>query len=724
MKRLLGLLGLTCLLVLTACFYLSETAAVILGISALILFIFSMFFSFARKEGTYPVAFITAFIIVCVFLGYTNLFVNPLKAYDGKTADIVAYSEDEYYQNGFYNYVLKVKEIDGEEVNSNLLLCSKFPIITKYHDELHFSSEISFTENKSLWSRKIFFRSYLYEENEVDIINPDRRPLVYHFKEFRKDLSTALYLEMDYDEANFSSAVLLGDKYALTPQVKSLLRDAGLSHIAVVSGLHLSIIAAMCSKLFDKLFRSRSLSGGFTILSILAFSVLSGLGISVIRAGVMLIIYTLGKMIGRRSDSINSIGAAALLLIIINPFCVGDVGMLLSFSATLGIVFWSDKISRPIINKLSPLPFFRLKAVMRILKIIVETLSMSLCASLWTLPITIFVYDGVSTVSLNANLFVVPFMWIVLLAIGLCIITHYIQFLSVMCDWLSGFVSLFYNYLIFVCETVTALPYSFVNTDKPYFYIWLALTLLMIGISLIISKKKMNILTILLSFTVLFVGATNYNIARSKSVTMHIVDAGDGFSVLLESSDGYAVLRAEGSKYKPYVLENKIEKMHSKSQTVYVDVIGENSQVYFDNIVNQFDYDCILMYDNMKESYGIDEEIKDKIIYYSDVHNLSLWSKVNVCLISSESAVSQYITIGDTNILITSEESDLSTVSHEYLHPDILITDGLPDSFELIDCDKVYVSGDSYKAQVTAEILCGMCDDVVGIGDYSFDIEI
>ncbi len=721
MKRLLGLLGLTCLLVLTACFYLGESVAIILGIGTFLLFSVSMLIPFARKEGTYPVAFITAFITVCVFFGYLNFFVTPLRRFDDCNVQIIATKEDEYFQNGYYNYVLKVKTIDGEDINSKLLLLSKYPCISQYGDEFSFTTDVSFNENKTFWSRRIFLRSFMYEEGNVVITKPEKRGFLYHFKNLNNKLSTALYLEMDYEEASFSSAVLLGNKYDLSPEVKELLRESGLSHIAVVSGLHISIIAAMVEKFFGKLFKNKILKGCLTIVSILAFALLCGFGVPVIRASVMLIILNIGKMIDRRSDSVNSIGLAALILIIVNPFCVGDVGMLLSFAATLGIVFWADKLSIPVINKLSPLPVIRINFINKLMRIALNTVSMSLCATLWTLPITIFVFGGVSTVSLICNLLIVPFMWIVLVAILLLTVTHYVEFLSVMCDWLSGFVTLFYNYLICICEVVTSLPHSYVYTNKSYFYIWVALTFIIAAFALVLNKRSATVISVLLSALILFTGSLNYNIDRDQRLTVHIMDSGNALSVLLESSDGHAVLRASGSNLKTYIVEEKIEAMGRFSSSVYVDVYGRNSNIFYTNITNRFDYGRIIRYDNIAVNSNNDN---CDIISFSKFHCLDLWSKAKVYMICENENVFEYIDTGEMSVLIAPRDADCSLIPANYTYADIVITDGLPYNYNLLKFDKVYITGESYASQVAEEKFNLLCKNVIRVKECSFDLDV
>jgi len=724
LKRLLGLLGLTCLLVLTACFYLGETASFILGVGAFLLFLLSMLLPFARKEGTYPVAFMTAVITVCIFFGYTNFFVVPLQKFDGKTATVVAVQEDDYFSNGYYNYILKVKEIDSEKVNTKIRLCSKKALFTKAYDELRFKSEISFVENRSFWANETFLRTYLYEVSEVEVVKPTKRPLMYYIKELKNKFSTALYLEMNYDEAAFSSAVMLGDKYSMKPQTKDLLRASGLSHIAVVSGLHLSIVAAMAGKLFSRLFKNKIVCGILTILLIVAFAVMTGLAPPVLRAAVMLIILNIGNMINRRSDSINSIGIAALLLIIRNPYCVGDAGMLLSFAATLGIVFWSNKISRPIISKLSGISFFRISFINKTTRAIVNTFAMSLSAAIWTLPITMLTFGAVSTNSIFTNILVVPFMWFVLIIIALCIATHYVDFLAVMCDALSRIVSVFYDYMITVCEAFTYLPHSYVHTDKLYFYIWLSVSLILAAVALVVNKKRITVLSVMLSLIVIFTGSLNYNIARAKSLTLYVSDTGKGLSVILEGSDGYALLRASGNRNRNYVVENKIDQMYIHGSDVCVDVPGNNSDIFYDNVLNQFDYERILRYDNKEDKSDKFSSDSDNVTLFNDIHNLDLWSKAQIKLIPADEEVFEYITAGETEILIVPSGGDCTLIPPKCRVVDVIITEGIPDRYDLLECDTLYIKAEGYKADATREIMSSICNNYCVGTEFSFDINI
>lgn len=695
MQRLLGLLGLTSLVVLTACFYTSSTVAMVLLLVFCVLFAVSLLISKIRKDKTIPVALITAIIAVSVFVSYTFMYAEPLmKEYDNKKVQICATQlSEEVYANGFYTYKLKVSSVSGEKADFKMMLRSKYPFYSKPFDEITFPCELRVSTKGADISKGIFLKSYLFDEVSVSVKEPESRPLAYHLINLRSKFSMDLYLEMDYETASFSNAVFLGDGYALSPELRGLLRSTGLSHIAVVSGLHLSIITVICRKIFYKLFGNRIITGSFTIISILIFVGLTGFGVSVIRSAVMLIIYTIGTMVGRKGDSLNSIGAAALLILSLNPYAVGDVGMLLSFAATLGIVLWSRKLSESVKQRLGNIPFFTKKFVRWLTNLVVETLSCSICATVWTLPITILVFKGFSLVSLVANLLVVPLMFVVLFCIGGCIAVHYIEFLSVLGDVLSFAVSAFYDYLVMICSFLQSLPFAYIYTTESYYYIWLALSVCLVIVASLIRKRFVIVLCVLLSLLTVFSCSAIYRLANRDALTLHITDTGYGKSVVLESTDGYAVLCAAGTRSKTYLLSNKVETLSAWGNDVLVDTGGYNSSDYCKNLVNEFDYEYILRYHNTNKNSNTELYSEDEVTF-SKQHALSLWDKATVEIVPTGKFVFEYVYAGDSTVLILPRGADCAQIPVHYASADYLIADGKLKALEFLEFETLIVSDD------------------------------
>ena len=157
---------------------------------------------------------------------------------------------------------------------------------------------------------------------------------------------------MDNENAEICSAIAFGDKNSVDPTVKEDFKRAGLIHILVVSGLHMSVLSMILLFVFRKVFRKGYVYCPLTILFILFYMVMTGLSFSVIRSGIMMIIFIVGIMLGGEADSINSLGIAGLFIVILNPYSAGDIGLLLSFSATLGIILVTTPLSNYVIAKL------------------------------------------------------------------------------------------------------------------------------------------------------------------------------------------------------------------------------------------------------------------------------------------------------------------------------------------------------------------------------------
>lgn len=728
MKRLLGLTGLTCLCVLTACFYLKAMVVLIAGGFALLLLIASLLVPSVRREGTLPIGFATIVLSVLLFFAFTLFCVSPIQSnFDGKTCNVTAVQRNEMHiSNGYYTYELDVKTIDGTKVNTGMILFTQEHIFSEPYDKLEFDATVYANTYGGDMAKGMFLRSYLlYDDAQVQVTTPENKPLMYHIINLRKSLRNSLYMEMPLDTADFSSAVLLGDKFSLDKDAKTLLRVCGLSHIAVVSGLHLSVITSVVMRISRHLLRNKYLCAALTVLSVIVFALLSGCGMPVIRSAIMLIIYTLGTLLPRRSDSVNSIGAAALLILLVNPYAVGDIGMLLSFSATIGIVAWSDKLSVPIMNRFYKWRVSEHKWVRKTVRTLVYTASCSLCASLWTMPIAMLAFGGFSAVGIIANLLTVPMLSVVIVCIILCSLTHYIEFLPLISKMYAFVVELYYDYLIFVCTKLSQIPYAYINSDKPYFYFWLCATLVLTAIAIIIGSKKSYKITVVVSVLILLWSSVAYNINRESVVTMHIPDTGSALSVVLESSDGNAVLCCGGSRWKSFSLADVAEHISAGDNDVIITTGEENSSIYAERLLNEFDYESVLLYDNDGEylNTGVFTD-SINISTYDGYHDVNLWNKATVELMPVESVVYEYIIVGDTQILVLPENADCYQLDDMYRRPDIIITHGVVDNIALLSCDTLIVSGNDYIAQATAELCAPIAKQVVTGSDIVYDIKI
>lgn len=205
------------------------------------------------------------------------------------------------------------------------------------------------------------------------------------------------------------SALTIGERSELTPELKAVYSAAGASHVLALSGLHVGIFSCILLWLFYPLTYVRH---GRKILTLLVvcllwgFAFISGLSSSVVRAVVMYSLYTIASFCSEeRFSGMHSLVLAAFLMLIYNPFFLFDISFQLSFAAVFAILAFYPLFSHLLCIK------------NRMLRYVWNTLSLSMSAQLGTLPFILYYFGSFPTYFLLANLVVV------ILAGGILVLT-------------------------------------------------------------------------------------------------------------------------------------------------------------------------------------------------------------------------------------------------------------------------------------------------------------
>ena len=163
-------------------------------------------------------------------------------------------------------------------------------------------------------------------------------------------LSRALRKGMAENTGGVLAAMVVGDRSHLTSTLRSAYRGAGLSHVLVVSGLHVTIFCGLLDALPHKerersraYRRARSLLRAGTALLLVG---ITGATPSVLRAAVAVWVSSLGVWMGGPADTLTSLGAAGGLMCLGNGYAVYDVGFELSFAAVMGTLAGAECAGR------------------------------------------------------------------------------------------------------------------------------------------------------------------------------------------------------------------------------------------------------------------------------------------------------------------------------------------------------------------------------------------
>ncbi len=154
-------------------------------------------------------------------------------------------------------------------------------------------------------------------------------------------LSSSLRRRMEGSAGGVLAAMVVGDREHLSPALRSACRGAGLSHVLVVSGMHVSVL---CGEIFSSLlpygwelsYRRRKRRAVFRGLLALVLVGVTGFTPSVRRAAVSVWVSALGVWVYGAPDALTSLAAAGILMTAGNSYAVCDIGFELSFAAVLG----------------------------------------------------------------------------------------------------------------------------------------------------------------------------------------------------------------------------------------------------------------------------------------------------------------------------------------------------------------------------------------------------
>ena len=213
-------------------------------------------------------------------------------------------------------------------------------------------------------------------------------------------------------ELGILSALTLGYKEELDKRIQQSFSAAGAMHILAVSGLHTGIIwgiivwlltlGGLAKPLYDQRIWLWVVSL-LTLLALWGYAFITGLSPSVMRSALMVTMIEISWLLQRRSSIINSIAAAAVIILFINPLALWSVSFQLSFAAVTAIVIIAQSMQQRVIIR------------GKLWQYIGGLLIVSLAAQIGTIPLTLFYFGQTSNYFALTNLVVIPAAFVLLL---------------------------------------------------------------------------------------------------------------------------------------------------------------------------------------------------------------------------------------------------------------------------------------------------------------------
>lgn len=713
MKRPLAVVGLIGLSAQCLALLVRPLFSLLFGIIVLLGGVVAVWIPKIRRYKTGWVGLLTAGVVIILTAVGQWIRVEPIRTHAGITANISGVVIDRVSDEKEHALVVEAEEVrrsdNGEVLCSDLrlvLYTSALPTVKKYdritieYVSLYAPEEGFGFSSRSYYSAKGIYLLGSFSKYSCTAIPAESRPWYACFEDMQSALADAIRTLLPKRQSALTIAMLLGDRSNLSAEVTEQFRRSGLSAMLVVSGMHLSVVIGGLLVLLRGMVRSYRMAALLCLPLTVVFLGITGFGGSAVRAGVSMLIFLISILLSRDADPLNSLGAAAILMLIGRPFIGGDVGVQLSFLATGGILSAAAPIQTSILARL-PEKWGRSSMV----KTVVNGVSASLAAVLFTTPLLILVFGQFSLIAPISNvLFMLPAQ-ILLYSSGIaaCFGTLGISFIAQPASVIAGVMA---NWFLDGSELLAQFPVLH-NTDGRL-ALWVSMVLIGVGILLVCGVNRRRILmTVGACAVLLIIPATAGAVAPSKpSVTA--IQCGDGIAVHIQSGgESLTILHGGGDRMKDHVC--------SYFQTNTVGTLILADEAYNKNtaetvaaLVKQEMQDRVLL----TGSFVPDElrRLVPMVAIETNVRrNISVGEEISAEWIETESGIWYDIEVSGNRIRIPVRSGDVTNLStDQLLSVDLLILSDSVENGDLLRADQTILSCSAYSASKVLQSVLAM----------------
>ena len=483
-------------------------------------------------------------------------------------------------------------KIETEKIN-NIKLKKKFILLTK-NKEIEYGNKIKLEgtyikPSKSRNYRGFDYSNYLKTENiygtieqngKIELIKEKNiNYLFINLYKVKNKIIKNINNKFPEETRGLFLGILLGDKSSIEEDVRQNFADSSLSHILAVSGTHISYVVICISVLFKKLKLNKNIRKVLTSLVLFMYLYLVDFSVSATRAVIMSTIVIMQMLFYRKQDTITTIAFSSIIILINNPYSILNIGFLLSYGGTIGIILFVNRISIE-----SKEDFFqRFKSYLK--DICIVTIS----AQTIIMPIIIYYFNTISFTFIISNIIASLIIGPIIM-IGLVIIA--ISFFKIP---IISLIIRFYNILIVIlvrtADIISKIPMSKIYLKTPttleiiFYYSVVFLIALLIYIKK--SNRKFIKKTIQIDIynlknffinnrnkVLIFISIVSLisitSIKIPKELKINFIDVGQGDSCLITTPQNKKVIVDSGGSESydvgknvllPYLLDKRITKI-------------------------------------------------------------------------------------------------------------------------------------------------------------------
>ncbi len=405
--------------------------------------------------------------------------------------------------------------------------------------------------------------------------------------------------------------VVFGDDAVAPPDyIKTNFINSGLLHILAASGMNVAFIFGFWFFImrFFRVPYKLNVTGG--MIMVILYTLMTGLGASVLRAALMLLFIQMGKLIDRDTHSVSLLSFVAFLMLVYNPAYINDVGFQLSFIVTFGLLTTGMVI------------FDKCKNI-KLPEWIKGAILIPIVAQIWVAPIQMFYFNTFSTYSILANIITVPFLSVISFGGFISSILATIQPIAdFVCIAFDSILNYALDIIVILSNYFSGLPKAILQTTHPSIIQILIFYAIILMLTIIIEKgfDKKLFKTVIITSIILLITTINIPNQNLEIITF---DVGNADAFLIKTpKNKYFIIDTAKMSYKSssssakliiakYLKDRGIKNIEGMILTHFdldhsggaVDLIKElNIKNIYVNSLNQNSYTVINIFKAIEEA--------------------------------------------------------------------------------------------------------------------------
>lgn len=462
---------------------------------------------------------------------YDCVIYKPVMSADSTTQQLVCRVTDVHDLGGYYHYTCDT-EIYGRSAEIDFY--SEQPLLL---DDC-FTADIALKTPPQVYYNK--WRPVLSgnAENIRDIQRPTFS-IIRVTDDFRAEIEQSFTRSMDGDILQLAQGTILGNTADFSLKLRHSARVSGVSHFFAVSGMHFAIIMTVLLELYgNRNAKKRAVTAILYIpLAVLFFGCEAG----VLRAGIMMLLYSCGPLFCRKADTLNSLCIAVIAMTAFSPYVVLDIGFQMSVLGVFGVSVLGNRCCYLLHRRFPHIPVLLGK--------LADAIISSACAVICISPVSIGAFGGISLVGVFATVALTPFFTLALIFAVLFAVTR-LEFFLIPISLLMKCAN---DIVLFFGQSNSA----WLTMDHSGAAIIAAVFLLALCTAVFFSDKLRRYSLYIAAISAVLSLSLCANTAATRSKISFVSDGTDGAAIVCSGSEAVILICGSGGNIT-YALDDRL----------------------------------------------------------------------------------------------------------------------------------------------------------------------